>query len=179
MIRRIAIGLVIAATVFLGGSQVVGALSSEGPLILTEAQSQFISDSCRVSKIALGEVHSSDAVMRVNLGQEYANISSRLMAPLNSRIGLSGRDGVELTRITAEYNQLLQQFREAYVVYDDSVSAALAIDCRSKQAEYYGAIMTAREERQEVRELIDQLNQLAGQYRTEVDEFKQRMEQVE
>lgn len=177
MIRRALIVIVAVAAVLAAGSHMVGAFDGEGPIILTEAQTQAIADSCTVSKIALGNVHSNDAVVRINLGQEYVNISSRLMAPLNSRISLAGRDGVELTRITAEYNQVLQEFRSAYSVYDDSVSRALAIDCRSRQAEYYAAIMTAREERQTVRGLLDGLNELAAEYRTEVDAFGQRMGQ--
>lgn len=176
MTRYSSVLLMTIATLLLGaGAHMASAQNVEQPLILTEAQSQAISDSCTVSKIALGEVHSNDAVMRVNLGQEYSNITNRLMAPLNSRIALAGRDGVELTRITAEYNQVLQEFRALYSSYDDSVQKALNIDCRQQQAEYYAAVMTAREQRQEVRAAVEQLNELARQYRSEVDEFEQRM----
>lgn len=176
---RYLFGLATAITALLlaAGSQLVFAESAERPLILTEAQTQAIGDSCTISKIALGQVHSNDAVMRINLGQEYVNISSRLMAPLNSRISLAGRDGVELTKLTAEYNQVLQQFRSAYSVYDDSVQAALNIDCRSRQAEYYAAVIKSREERLKVRAAVEKLNDIARRYRTEVDAFQARLEQ--
>lgn len=158
------------------GSHFVSAENTQKPLILTESQLTQISESCTMSKIALGEVHSNDAVLRVNLGQEYGNISSRLMAPLNSRISLAGHDGVELARITADYNQALQRFRSAYSVYDDSVQSALNIDCRSQQSEYYAAVLVAREDRAKVRAAVEELNNLARQYRGEVDAFGSRME---
>lgn len=155
----------------------VSAQSVDQPIILTEAQLEAVEDSCSVSKIALAEVHYSDAATRVNIGQEYANISNRLMAPLNSRISLAGRDGVELTRITAEYNTGRNQFVEAYRRYDDSVAAALSIDCRRDPAGYYSAIMTAREQRAEVRQASRELNALARQYQQEFNKFVNRTEQ--
>lgn len=168
-----------AALLIGGGAQLAYAQDSSDPVILTESQTQAIIDSCNVSKIALADVHYSDAATRVNLGQEYANLTTRLMAPLNSRISLAGRDGVELTRITADYNGERTDFIEAYKRYDDSMSAALAIDCRRNPAEYYAAIDVARERRAEVREISRQLNSLARQYQVEFEAFVERTEQGE
>lgn len=159
------------------GAHLVSAQDQDGPIILTEAQTEAVIESCSVSKIALNDVHYSDAAMRVNLGQEYANITSRLMAPMNSRISLSGRDGVELTRITADYNTERNEFIEVYRQYDNSVSAALAVDCRQDPAGYYAAIIDAREQRVLVRQSARELNSLARQYQVEFEKFADRKEQ--
>lgn len=177
MKRYSVLAVVMFVAVLVAGPRVVGALSVEGPLILTEAQTETIADNCTVSKIALGQVHSNDAAMRVNIGQEYANISSRLMAPLNSRISLAGRDGVQLTQITADYNTVLQEFRAAYRLYDNAVLEALGIDCRTKQAEYYAAVLVARQERAKVREAVSQLSSLATEYRSGVTDFRHSLGQ--
>lgn len=176
---RISLAVLLAAiAMLLGlGAHLVSAQAEDEPIILTEAQTEAVIESCSVSKIALNDVHYSDAAMRVNLGQEYANITGRLMAPMNSRISLSGRDGVELTRITADYNTERNEFIEAYRRYDNSVSSALGIDCRQNPAEYYAAIIDAREQRALVRQSARELNSLARQYQVEFEKFTERMEQ--
>lgn len=140
-------------------------------MVLTESQIESIRDRCLASKVALDKLHSTDALLRVTLGQQYENISSRLMAPFNSRIALNSYDGVALARTTVEFNQALDDFRSQYRSYESSVDAALDVDCADKPVEYYAAIENARQRRSDLHQSTRKVNQLAQDYLDEFDIF--------
>lgn len=159
----------LAVSLLIGFGQVQAA--DNGPVVLTEKQIESIRDRCLASKVALDKLHSTDALLRVTLGQQYENISSRLMAPLNSRIAINSYDGVEMAQTTVNFNQALDTFRSQYRSYESSVGSALGIDCRQKPVEYYGAIENARERRSELYEATREINQLTQKYLDEFDVF--------
>lgn len=147
--------------------------------ILTDAQIEYISDNCQVSKVALNRVHTNDVVLRVNLGQRYETIARRLMAPMNSRIATNSLDNVELTKTTVDFNQAYSDFTEEYRRYDDSVTKALQLDCKTEPIDYYRQIERARDARKEVAETVDRLQALAKQYDKQINEFGKQFEKAD
>ncbi len=147
----------------------------KGLVVLTESQIETISNRCLASKVVLDKLHSTDALLRVNLGQQYENISARLMAPLNSRIALNSYDGIDLARTTVDFNEALDEFRSEYRLYESSVDAALNIDCRKQPVEYYAAIENARQRRADLHSATDRVNQLTKEYLDEFDKFAEQV----
>ncbi len=145
--------------------------AAEDLTVLTQTQIDGVSKSCRESKQQLRQLHASDALIRVNIGQEYENISSRLMAPLNSRIALNGLDGVVLSQTTVSYNEDLLDFKSAYQVYSEGVVSALDIDCQEDPVEYYARIENARRLRAKLAETITRLNRNLTQYEMQFEAF--------
>lgn len=164
-------GLLLCA-VFAASQQVRAA---EETVVLTEKQIDGIVATCQDSHYQLQRLHASDALIRVNIGQEYANLSSRLMAPLNSRIALNGLDGVELAQITVDYNQALKDFQASYLTYEAKMSAAIRTDCRRDPVRYYSHIIEARRLRAAVNDAVQDMNDKIGQYQKVFDEFKRTM----
>lgn len=164
--------LLLLGTAFLAAQQVQAA---EDTAVLTEKQIDGIVETCAESSYELQQLHASDALIRVNIGQEYDNLSSRLMAPLNSRIALNGLDGVELSRITVDYNEAIDEFQSRYLTYEASLSAAIRTDCNREPAEYYSHIKNARRLRAEVNNTVQEMNSLLGDYQKEFDSFARQV----
>lgn len=146
------------------------------PAVLTEAQIEGIRKTCSESKKQLDTVHASDGLIRVNLAQEYENISSRLMAPLNSRIALNGLDGVALSRTTVTFNSELSEFKEAYRLYDESMSEAISTNCTEDPITYYTRIENTRRLRAELAKKVDNLNSYLTKYSKEFDNFSRKVQ---
>ncbi len=144
------------------------ALSDNG-LILTDDQINIIQENCSISQSILKQVHSYDALTRVNMGQRYENISTRVMAPFISRVALNGFDSVELASTSVAYKKQIKDFADRYITYESTVSEALAIDCKNDPIRYYSTIVTARNLRNAVYESVSQLNSLLRQYKTNID----------
>lgn len=161
-------GIILIATLIVLACQPVRA---EGALILTDAQISGIQENCRKSKAALEQLHTADTLLRVNLGQRYENMSLRLMAPLNARIVGNNMDGVDLTKLTVQYNQAIKQFSSDYSKYDATVNQALKTDCAKDPIMYYQRIEQARSDRASVHKSADTANGLLGQYKTAFEAF--------
>lgn len=147
------------------------AMAAEDTTVLTEKQIEAVVEACDNSQQQLRRLHASDALIRVNIGQEYNNLSSRLMAPLNSRIALNGLDGVDLSQATVDYNQAVTDFQDLYIIYEASVSAAIRTDCKKNPVGYYSHITNSRRLRAEVRDAIEGINDRIGQYETKFTAF--------
>lgn len=144
---------------------------SANALVLSSSQIQLMSRYCTQASGHLKRLHHADALLRVNLGQHYENISTRLMAPMNSRIALAGGDGVEMSKTTVAFNQELKDFRAAYFDYDRSISDAMDIDCQSQPVEFYQAIEISRSERARVHDHVQKLGSLIEDYKQQFEEF--------
>jgi hypothetical protein len=53
---------------------------------LSSTQTKQISDSCLLTKNTLNQLHASDALLRVNRGQIYELMYTKLMSRFNTRI---------------------------------------------------------------------------------------------
>ena len=136
--------------------------------ILSEQQIRQITDHCVESKSALRRIATADALLRVNLGQRYDTIATRLMAPLNSRVAINGLDGVALTEKTVEFNKKRTEFSNSYTKYDRSFNSLESIDCVSDPVGYYQAVEITRADRLDVHGKVTELSRLSAEYRSAV-----------
>jgi hypothetical protein len=78
-ISLIAVAIIVTLT---GG---VAQAQEQTPLILDDAQISHIRTRCVDVQSFLSRLRANDGLRRVNLGQQYETISTRLMAPMTSR----------------------------------------------------------------------------------------------
>lgn len=167
------IGIVAAALLLAFTGPVVRA--EDQSLVLTDDQIGLIKYNCIDVQSTLERVHASDALTRVNLGQRYETISTKLMAPLNSRIALNRLDNVELTKTTADFNAELDNFRSLYQQYEQTMLRAIQINCRNQPVSFYDTISLAREHRAAVHDSVLKLSGLLKQYGSQFETFKSRV----
>lgn len=158
-----------------------GLLLVTGPVVRAEDQS-FLLDDTQIERIrgncldvqaTLERVHSSDALARYNLGQRYENISTKLMAPLNSRIALNRLDNVALTKTTVDFNSEVANFRTLYQQYEQTMLRAIQLKCRDQPVGFYDTIVLAREQRSAVHGSVKNLGALLTQYGSQFETFKE------
>lgn len=138
---------------------------------LSEEHQNRIRQSCVTSQTALNQLHVSDKLLRINRGTLYENISTKLMAPLNSRITLDRLGGLKLTATTLEYDRQIDAFRASYKIYEDSMTQTLRIDCADQPVEFYESIQSTREKRQALHDATRTLTTLLNAYKTEFELF--------
>lgn len=137
---------------------------------LSEAHLARISQNCVEAKTTLNRLHVSDTLLRVNRGKLYELISSKLMAPLSSRIALNRLDGVELTATSLEYNRQIDTFRASYKQYEESMSEALKVSC-DQPAAFYESVRTTRGHRQKLYQDTAALTDLLRAYKVDFEAF--------
>lgn len=167
---------------FLGPLAFFGAVLAAGILVttatqaqqtaMTDAHIQRIVANCSQASRALTQLHASDTLLRVNRGQLYDLVSTRLMARLNSRLSLNRLDGSKLVSVAAAYNKALNSFRSRYDTYEDQLSAAIAIDCTKRPVAFYDAVTKARELRTSVHAATADLTRYTKQYNEEFTIFR-------
>lgn len=174
MSKKIAVfGLLVALGLTLGLARLSHA-TDVSPL--PKSQLDNIRSTCVESQSILRQIRSSDTLLRVNQGQRYEQMASRLMAPMNSRIALNQFDGQDLLSTTSDYGKTLSSFRDKFRSYDKEISKAIGIDCRENPQEYYYAVAEAREDRSDLHETVVELNGLLKQYRKQFESFADSLE---
>lgn len=143
---------------------------------MTEAHIARIRDNCLDAQSTLRQLHASDALLRVNRGQLYESISTKLMAPLNSRISLNRLDGVSLVAIAATYEGQLAYFRQSYQQYEEAMSQTLKINCTNQPVAFYDSVADARAKRKKVHESTTALHNTISDYRTDFEMFAKQFE---
>lgn len=138
---------------------------------ITDTQLVQIQTHCSEIKTALKQAHASDAIVRVNRGKLYERLSTKLMAPLNSRIALNRLDGTALLRVTSEYEKHLRAFRTSYQAYEEKMSELISINCTKQPAHFYNVLEDVRVRRGLVRENTETLARDVARYKTAFDEF--------
>lgn len=131
---------------------------------MTDAHIERIRSNCVDAQSILFQLHASDAGLRVNRGQIYESVSTKLMAPLNSRLVLNRLDSVELVSIAAKYQQQLQEFRSLYQEYEESMSEVLDMNCTEQPVAFYDKIAETREKRQLTHESTVTLHKTIVEY---------------
>ena len=58
---------------------------------------------CDSVQATIRRLHTTDGLLRVNIGQTYNDISARLMARLNGRLALNRIDSARLVEITNQF----------------------------------------------------------------------------
>lgn len=138
---------------------------------LTEAQRQTIRSNCVTVKNSLNQLHASDALLRVNRGQVYESMGSKLMNNFNARLRSNDRDIRGLEVVSGNYQTALTKFREDYRTYEEQLSATLRIDCSAEPDEFHAAVLDSRVKRQTVHQDVLRLHRLIDDYRSAVDDF--------
>lgn len=151
----------------------VGATTTNAADLTAEKQT-IIQQTCVSAQTVLQKIQHNDAANRVNRGQVYETLGSRLMTPLNTRATSNGYDSSAtfLIDTTKRYRQALNDFKDHYENYDNSVSAALRTKCKDKPSVFYGHIEDARRHRQSVASDITNLSSLIGEYRFNVGKLR-------
>ncbi|MEO5950582.1 MAG: hypothetical protein ABIQ04_03995 [Candidatus Saccharimonadales bacterium] len=120
---------------------------AESTTPMDSAHVERIRANCIDAQSSLSRIHASDALLRVNRGQLYESILTRLMAPFNARVSLNRLDGVALVTTAADYERELDQFRASYISYEESLSALLTMNCANQPVAFYDGVADARAKR--------------------------------
>lgn len=168
IIKRLIVGfaLVLAGSAVLVADHVY---AEDGTI--TDLQLVQIRSRCKEVQATLSRVHANDALLRVNRGQLYERLSTKLMVPLNSRIALNRLDGSSLLTITSSYEKHLGEFRLNYQAYEEQLSETMKVDCVKQPAKFYESLQVAREKRQTVYESAQSLAKDIAEYKQAFTEF--------
>ena len=148
----------------------VGAQQSD---TITDSQVVKIRSQCIDLQSTLNRIHVSDALLRVNRGQLYELLSTKLMARLNSRIALNRLDSSKLVIATTEYEQHLIEFRTNYQLYEEALSGTIKTNCVNQPVAFYDQLQDVRAKRAGVFKSTEALEGSIKAYRNAFDEFKQ------
>ncbi|MFZ2835855.1 hypothetical protein D3C85_48930 [compost metagenome] len=171
--KRLALLGLLAGTsmlVFLGVNQI----SRAAEPLMSEAHIERIRSNCTDAHATLTQLHASDALLRVNRGQIYESISTKLMATFNSRVSLNRLDATQLVMSSSIYERELAAFRTDYQLYEQQMSDILKIDCSKQPVAFYDAIGQAREKRMKVREHIVALSKQINDYKIAFDALEKQ-----
>ncbi|NTW61298.1 hypothetical protein HGB24_01235 [Candidatus Saccharibacteria bacterium] len=138
----------------------------------SDAQVTIIKDNCVTIKSNLNQLHASDALLRVNMGQLYESMLTKLMDKFNSRLSDNHYDNSSFVFVAGGYSSTLNAFRTDYIDYEKQLSSTIAIDCASHPNDFYSAVSSARAKRNQVRSDVVKLNQYLDNYETAVNGFE-------
>jgi hypothetical protein len=173
--NRFAALLVICGTLLLAGVA-ARTVSAQAEPPMTEDQINVIRQNCVKAQSTLNELHASDALLRVNRGPLYENISTKLMAPLNSRIALNRMSGLKLTSTTLDYDRQLDTFISDYVQYEEAMSHTLDIHCVNQPVAFYDSLKDTRDKRQKTHADIVALNTSLRAYKANFEDFAKNIQ---
>lgn len=145
---------------------------------LTSDQVKQIQSNCVSIKGSLNQLHASDALLRVNRGQIYESVGTRLMDNFNSRLSNNGLDNKGLVVVATQYQTALTTFRADYQTYEQALSTAIRIDCSKDPIDFHGALQDARTKRETVHTDVTHLNQYIDDYRSAVNDFMLNFDRV-
>ena len=132
-----------------------------------------ISSNCRQIQSTLQQLSFNDTLARVNQGQLYEEISTDLMAPMNSRIALNHYDGSNLLTTAATYANQIDIFRQSYSAYANALQTVLSNNCKDAN-KFYTQLMTARQARMELSQTVSDMNESITKYRSQFGDFSDR-----
>jgi len=145
---------------------------------LTDEQLARINANCLTIKGSLNQLHASDALLRVNRGQIYESMGTKLMNNFNGRLGSNGLDNKGLTAVTDSYQTALSTFRADYQTYERQLSVAIRVDCTKDAMGFHDAIEDARIKRAKVHTDVQRLHQYIDDYRLSINDFMLNFERV-
>ena len=148
--------------------------TSAQPAPMTEAHIERIKANCVEAQSTLTQLHASDALLRVNRGQVYESISTKLMVPFNNRASVSKLDSTTLATYQTTYDQELAEFRTNYRLYEEAMTKTLRINCTNQPVAFYDSVAEARAKRQRVHENAQALQKTILDYRGAFEALKQK-----
>ena len=169
--------IVFVSAVALGSALFLGA-SPAAADDLTPEQTAHIKSNCVAIKNSLNQLHVSDALLRVNRGQVYESMASKLMENFNARLASSRLDNKAMETVTASYRSELTAFRADYIAYEQKLSEAIRIDCVAQPNTFHAVLSEARQLRKNVHADVIKLHHLIDDYRSSVGGFLVNYERV-
>ncbi|HEY8992986.1 MAG TPA: hypothetical protein VIM37_04025 [Candidatus Microsaccharimonas sp.] len=145
---------------------------------LSSDQTGRIQANCLSIKGSLNQLHASDALLRVNRGQIYESVGTKLMSSFNSRLSNNSLDNKGLVVVTNQYQTALTTFRSDYQAYEQQLSATIRIDCSKEPTNFHNALLDARVKRDIVHTDVTHLNQYIDDYRSAVNDFMINFDRV-
>jgi type II secretory pathway pseudopilin PulG len=145
---------------------------------LSDDQINRIQANCLSIKGSLNQLHASDALLRVNRGQIYESVGTKLMSSFNSRLSNNSLDNKGLVVVTNQYQTALTTFRSDYQAYEQQLSATIRIDCAKEPTNFHNALLDARVKRDIVHTDVTRLNQYIDDYRSAVNDFMINFDRV-
>jgi hypothetical protein len=139
---------------------------------MTEAHIARIRSNCVEAQSTLNQLHTSDALLRVNQGQLYELISTKLMAPFNARVALNKMDASKLLVVSNDYDRELAVFRTNYKLYEEAMSRTLKINCLNQPVAFYDSVTETRAKRKAVHANIVNLKADIQSYKAEFDTLR-------
>ena len=175
MKKRVRFALFVLAAVSV--LSVCGSNSSQAADLTTD-QLDLIKANCLSIKGSLNQLHASDALLRVNRGQIYESMGTKLMNSFNGRLNNNSLDNKGLVAVTTTYQSTLAIFRTDYQAYEQQLSATIKVDCTKDPGGFHDSLEQARTKRATVRTDIIRLNQYIDDYRSAVNDFMLNFERV-
>ena len=145
---------------------------------ITSQQIDKILSNCSSAKNTLNQLHASDALLRVTMGQTYESMSTKLMTRFNDRVSKNDLNNSSLVSITNNFNNALDNFRADYITYEEHLSSVISMDCSKQPVSFYDAVSQARTERNRVHTDIIKLNQYVGQYQQAIVQLRSDYENI-
>jgi len=139
---------------------------------VSDQQTNLIITNCVLVKNTLNQLHASDALLRVNMGQIYESMSTKLMDKFNNRVANNDFNNNYIVSVFENYNLALNSFRSDYIDYEEYLSSAIGIDCTKQPVSFYDAVALARTKRVKVHEDILKLGKNIDQYKLAVSQFE-------
>jgi hypothetical protein len=166
-------------TVMIAASLVsVFALKNSYATDLSPDQMARIQANCLSIKGSLNQLHASDALLRVNRGQIYESIGTKLMNSFNARLSNNGLDNKGLVTVSGDYQTALTTFRTDYQSYEQQLSTTIKIDCSKDPSGFHNALELSRTKRSTVHEDVIKMNQYIDDYRSAVGDFMLNFDRV-
>ena len=172
LVSTVLVLTIVSAAVFIGVRQ------ASAQTTLTDAQREAIRTNCVSIKNTLNQLKVSDALLRVNRGQVYESMRSKLMDRFNGRLESKSLDNRGVVVVTGSYASTLEAFRVNYVTYERQLATTLRIDCSEDPDSFRAALQLAREKRTVVHEDVKRLHQLIDDYRNAAADFRLNFERV-
>lgn len=139
---------------------------------LTQEQITLVQNNCISAKSTLNQIHSSDTLLRVNSGQNYESLSTKLMKKFNERLLSNGYNDPSFSTITTSYEIALGGFRANYIAYEEQMTKAINIDCSRQPEAFYEAADSARTKRAILYSDVAVLNQKIEDYKKLIAKVK-------
>lgn len=145
---------------------------------LSPDQTARIQANCLSIKGSLSQLHASDALLRVNRGQIYESVGTKLMSSFNSRLSNNGLDNKGLVAVANQYQAALSTFRTDYQAYEQQLSATINADCIKDPSGFHAALLNARTKRTTVHTDVAHMNEYIDDYRSAISDFMLNFERV-
>jgi hypothetical protein len=145
---------------------------------LTPEQTSRVKANCSSIKTSLNQLHASDALLRVNRGQMYESVATKLMDRFNDRLSGDRLDNKAMTTVTGNYRTALNNFRVDYIAYEQKLAEAIRIDCVAQPNSFHNAVVEARALRNTVHDDVQKLHRIIDDYRLSVSDFLLNFERL-